>query len=327
MSTLLNLVQPAINVLTQKPLLAIVELTLRCNSACRYCDLELNQGHYEMTRDEIKRIFKDLYRQGLRFLLLQGGEPTLRRDLPEIISDLSDMGYHLTLITNGTRLRPQLVEHLDAHKVSLSISLDTLQRGRYAEIRGRDQLNDVMEGLSYLREYKAPKFITCVVSQKNLGEVPAVAQFAKERGFLPIIGAYHWDIARYGKVDEELQYQNKEVIDCFEALLQSGLIPEGYCQHYLRDNIQWLKTKSLPPCDAGRYSISIDCSGKVAPCLALPKTASLLEHSLEELMSQFDKDDIKGCSDASSCNLLCSRAIGSHLKHPMVLFKTLQLGV
>jgi MoaA/NifB/PqqE/SkfB family radical SAM enzyme len=46
----------------------------------------------------------------VQFVLLQGGEPLLRRDVPEILEDLSAIGFHLTLITNGTKITPQLVE-------------------------------------------------------------------------------------------------------------------------------------------------------------------------------------------------------------------------
>ncbi len=101
---------PFRNLLAARPILATFQVNLRCNSACGYCDLPLNVGRYELTREEIKRTFSRLYRDGVRFVLVQGGEPLLRRDLPEILEDLSAIGLHLTLITNGTKITPQLVE-------------------------------------------------------------------------------------------------------------------------------------------------------------------------------------------------------------------------
>ncbi len=62
-------------------LAATFQINLRCNSACGYCDLPLNVGRYELTREEIKQTFSRLYRDGVRFVLVQGGEPLLRRDL------------------------------------------------------------------------------------------------------------------------------------------------------------------------------------------------------------------------------------------------------
>jgi len=81
--------------------LATFQVNLRCDSACGYCDLPLNVGRYEMTRKEMRGVFSCLYRDGIRFVLVQGGEPLLRRDVPEILEDLSAIGFHLTLITNG----------------------------------------------------------------------------------------------------------------------------------------------------------------------------------------------------------------------------------
>jgi hypothetical protein len=54
-----------------------------------------------MTRKEIRGVFSCLYRDGVRFVLVQGGKQLLRCDLPEILEDLSAIGFHLTLITNG----------------------------------------------------------------------------------------------------------------------------------------------------------------------------------------------------------------------------------
>jgi len=81
--------------------LATLQVNLRCYSACGYCDLPLHVGRYEMTRKEMRGAFSCLYRDGIRFVLVQGGEPLLRRDVPEILKDLSAIGVHLTLIKNG----------------------------------------------------------------------------------------------------------------------------------------------------------------------------------------------------------------------------------
>jgi len=120
--------KPVRNLLVSRPVLATFQVNLRYNSACGYCDLPLNVGRYEMTRGEIRGVLSYLYREGVQFVLLQGGEPLLRRDVPEILEDLSAIGFHLTLITNGTKITPQLVERLGWLQVDISVSLDTLDR-------------------------------------------------------------------------------------------------------------------------------------------------------------------------------------------------------
>ncbi len=309
--------RPVLNLIRQRPVLAIFEVCLRCNSACKYCDLPLNVGRYEMSRAEIREAFGRLYQEGIRFVFVQGGEPLVRRDLFEILEDLAEIGFSLTVITNGTRFTRESVERLARIPVNLSVSLDTLDRQRYQETRGADQLPLVLSGVELLTDYPHPKYLTCIVSEVNRRDVVDVVRFARAHGFVPVVGAYHWGIGRYGKSDATLQYQREAVADTFTQVLDSGLIPRGYFRQYVQDNVRWLTGGSLSRCDAGRYSVAIDASGNVAPCLALPHVGSLLESSLGEILARFDQNAIRRCSDDSSCNMLCSRVVGSALRHPV----------
>jgi cyclic pyranopterin phosphate synthase len=123
-----------------------------------------------MSREEIRNVFAGLYKDGLRFVFVQGGEPLLRRDLPDILQDLVEIGFRLTLITNGTKLTSRLVQQFDDLSVSLSISLDTLNRNTYERIRGAYQLHAVLAGLDLLQHYRPPKFLTCIVSEMAVCE-------------------------------------------------------------------------------------------------------------------------------------------------------------
>jgi MoaA/NifB/PqqE/SkfB family radical SAM enzyme len=277
-----------------------------------------------MSRVEIGRVFSGLYRDGLRFVLLQGGEPLLRRDIQEILEDLSAIGFHLTLITNGTKVTPQLIERLRRLPIAISVSLDTLDRVRYRHIRGADQLVQVLESISLLKDFPHPKFLTCIVSDVNRTEVPAVVRFAREQGFLPVVGAYHWSVGIYGRPDELLMYDRVSTAAVFSGLLSDELIPSGYLQKFVEDNVSWLRGQRLEPCDAGRYSIAVDASGNVSPCLAFPSVGNLLESSLSEILGRFDRDAITICSDRSSCNRLDGRVVGTILRHPITALRTAQ---
>ena len=314
--------KPVRNLLAGRPVLATFQVNLRCNSSCGYCDLPLNVGRYEMTREEIQRVFSCLYRDGVRFVLVQGGEPLLRRDLPEILEDLSAIGLHLTLITNGTKITPQLVERLSRLPLAISVSLDTLDRERYRQIRGADQLPLVLEGIALLKDFPHSRFLTCIVSEVNRAEAPAVVRFAREQGFLPVVGAYHWNVGTYGKSDELLMYDRSSAAAVFSGLLDDELIPAGYLRKFVEDNVSWLRGQKLEPCDAGRYSIAIDASGNVSPCLAFPSVGNLLESSLSEILERFNRDAIKACSDNSSCNRLDGRVVGTILRHPITALRT-----
>ena len=313
---------PFRNLLAGWPVLATFQVNLRCNSACGYCDLPLNAGRYELTREEIQRVFSGLYRDGVRFVLVQGGEPLLRRDLSEILEDLSAIGLHLTLITNGTKITPPLVERLGRLPLAISVSLDTLDRAMYQRIRGADQLTQVLEGIALLKDFPQPKFLTCIVSEVNRAEVPAVVRFAQEQGFLPVVGAYHWNVGIYGRPDELLMYDRASASAVFSGLLDDELIPSGYLRKFVEDNVSWLRGQKLEPCDAGRYSIAIDASGNVSPCLAFPFVGNLLESPLSEILKRFDREAINTCSNRSSCNRLDGRIVGTLLRHPIIALRT-----
>jgi MoaA/NifB/PqqE/SkfB family radical SAM enzyme len=246
----------------------------------------------------------------------------LRRDLPEILEDLAAIGFHLTLITNGTKVTAQLVERLSLLPLAISVSLDTLDRVKYRQIRSADQLAQVLEGIALLKTFPHPKFLTCIVSEVNRAEAPAVVRFAREQGFLSVVGAYHWNVGTYRKPDELLMYDRSSAAAVFSGLLDDELIPPGYLRKFVKDNVSWLRGQKLESCDAGRYSIAIDASGNVYPCLTFPSVGNLLESSLSEILARFNRQEIQACSDRSSCNRLDGRVIGSLLRHPITALHT-----
>lgn len=226
------------------------------------------------------------------------------------------------MITNGTKVTLPLVKQFDDLEISLSISLDTLNRAKYERIRGTDQLDAVLGGLDHLQHYRHPKFLTCIVSEVNRDEVSDVVAFARQRGFLPVVGAYHWDVGLYGRQDDALMYDREQARMVFERLLEEEALPPGYHRQYATDNVTWLGGEKLKPCDAGGYSIAIDASGNVSPCLSLPPVGNLRESSLGQIVAQFDRSMIQRCSDQSACNRLDGRVIGSVLRHPIAAWQT-----
>jgi MoaA/NifB/PqqE/SkfB family radical SAM enzyme len=164
--------------------------------------------------------------------------------------------------------------------------------------------------------------LICIVSEVNRDEVSEVVAFARQRGFLPVVGAYHWDVGFYGKQDATLIYDRQRARLVFERLLEEEALPPGYLRQYAKDNVEWLRGERLKPCDAGRYSIAIDASGNVSPCLSLPPAGNLLESSLTEIVARFDRQTVQLCSDQSSCNRLDGRVIGSVLRHPFAAWQT-----
>src|SRR6266568_5960489 len=87
-----------------------VSLTDRCNFRCTYCSpAEHESPDGLLTRAELARLFRVFAEEGVRRIRLTGGEPTLRKDVVEIVSDAaSTPGIEdVALTTNGHRLRSE----------------------------------------------------------------------------------------------------------------------------------------------------------------------------------------------------------------------------
>jgi sulfatase maturation enzyme AslB (radical SAM superfamily) len=90
------------------PLQSVVFISDKCNLKCRHCTIYAKQGAITKTRDEIRDDLEYCYRQGSRFVDLEGGEPTLWRDgehdLNSVIRLAKEIGfYSVTVTTNAAR--------------------------------------------------------------------------------------------------------------------------------------------------------------------------------------------------------------------------------
>jgi GTP 3',8-cyclase len=131
-----------------------LSVTDRCNLRCNYCMPEENYVWLPreelLTFEEIARLVEVFTSLGVTDVRLTGGEPLLRRDLPNLIRMLAENPriHDLALTTNGVLLS----EHAEAlrkaglHRVTMS--LDTLRPERFLALTGRDTHAQVLEGIA-----------------------------------------------------------------------------------------------------------------------------------------------------------------------------------
>lgn len=172
-----------------------LSVTDRCDLRCSYCMPKTFKGFEDpgdwLTFDEIERVVRIFVRMGTSRVRLTGGEPLLRRRLPELAMRLSQLPglSDLSLSTNGT----QLVKHAnDLYKAGvrrLNISMDTLLRDCMIQITGRDALSDVMAGLDIAQDagFTPIKLNMVVMPDINLSEVQAMAEFCMSRGLILLL--------------------------------------------------------------------------------------------------------------------------------------------
>jgi cyclic pyranopterin phosphate synthase len=199
-----------------------ISVTDRCNLRCTYCmpeEVEFMDRSQLLSFEEIARFVAAVAPLGIDKVRLTGGEPLMRRNLPQLvrllaaIPGLKDLG----LTTNGLLLAEQAQELYDAGLRRINISLDTLDPERFRQVARRDGLDRVLAGIDAAKCAGFHPIKINAVSIRGLTEheVVPLARFARDHGFelrfieyMPI-GAETWE---RGKV-----YFAAEIMDQLET--------------------------------------------------------------------------------------------------------------
>lgn len=129
-----------------------LSVTEVCNFRCTYClpDGYRKSGPMDfLAPEEVERLVRVFAQLGIRKVRLTGGEPTVRKDLAQLIACVSaQTGIDkVALTTNGWNLSRHVDEWVDAGLTNLNVSMDALDREAFHRITGHDRLNDVLSGL------------------------------------------------------------------------------------------------------------------------------------------------------------------------------------
>lgn len=165
-----------------------ISLTDRCNLRCVYCmppeGVRWQPKEELLTDDELLRVIRCAADVGFTKIRLTGGEPTLRRNLPDLVREIAALPTitDIAMTTNGillTRLAEPLAQ---AGLKRINVSLDTLDSDRFRRITRGGRLDLVLEGLQAAEAAGlAPiKLNAVVVRGQNEDEVAALAGLAYE---------------------------------------------------------------------------------------------------------------------------------------------------
>nr|WP_294491790.1 GTP 3',8-cyclase MoaA [uncultured Mediterraneibacter sp.] len=146
-----------------------VSVTDRCNLRCVYCmpagGVTCVRHDDILTYDEITRICRIGAELGISRIKLTGGEPLVRRGLPELLGMIRRLPgiEQVTLTTNGILLKEKINELVSNGLDSVNISIDTLDGNRYREITRGGELNKVLSGIETALKVPSLKVkINCV---------------------------------------------------------------------------------------------------------------------------------------------------------------------
>ena len=193
-----------------------VSLTERCNLKCIYCREESDyyKGKNELTTEQYKILIPQFVRLGIRKVRITGGEPLVRKDLPEIIRTFSS--YHeiedISMTTNAQGLADRMPELKKAGLKRINISLDSLNEERYRRMTRGGELKQVLAGIETALRLDIPvKINTVLIRGENDTEADDFINLAKEYP----IDVRFIELMPIGKMGESGKYRvaNRDVLN------------------------------------------------------------------------------------------------------------------
>ena len=299
------------NVILQKPILAIYDATKLCNQRCPMCNVR-KECSEQMSLDEVKKTAEALSRFGVKYVFVQGGEPLIRKDIIAIVDAFVENSIKPTVITNGVLLTREMALELAKRRCNLSISIDSLQKEKYAYLRGSDDLERVMgiiDSIADITDRRGNWAITTTITkQSSFDDIMNIYEYSKKKGFMFAIRPYVSVLGVAGRPDEQLTYDERDVLGIFEYFLKEAK-RENYLAYLIyREHIKYIKGEPLPPCDAMKYSFLLKENGKMSPCIEMPDKNFTIENFVNDKKKYAPQ--IMKCNAEHPCFYNDAREIG-----------------
>jgi cyclic pyranopterin phosphate synthase len=164
-----------------------LSITDVCNFSCNYClpdGYQCDQPRDFLSLLEIKRLTKSFAELGTEKIRITGGEPALRKDLPEVIRICKETpGIKTVAITsNGFKLPEHLPQWLDAGIDAINISIDSLDPRQFHAITGHDKLKTILTGIDMaLADGRASVKVNTVLMRDHSGrEIQSYLDWLKD---------------------------------------------------------------------------------------------------------------------------------------------------
>ena len=206
-------------------------VTRRCNLKCVHCYAHAKNTSFdnELTTDQGKQLIDDLAEFGSPVMLFSGGEPLVRKDLPQLAAYAVEKGMRAVISTNGTLITPETAQNLK--KIGLSyigISLDGMEEinDRFRGVSGAFQ--SAMEGIKNSQAAGIKVGLRFTINKFNVNEIPKIFQLLEEMD-IPRVCFYHLVYAGRGSelVNEDLSHEGSRaaldlIIDETRRLFNKG---------------------------------------------------------------------------------------------------------
>jgi MoaA/NifB/PqqE/SkfB family radical SAM enzyme len=245
-----------------RPFLFYLKPTARCDLRCAICNRwqETSSSEEELSLDEIRSVLAKFHAAGAQILTLWGGEPTLRRDLPEILAEAKRLGMRTSMCTNCNSLAKKadaILPNLD----TLLCSLDGYGETHDAQRGVPGLFERVLAALAAAQRFPHLRLkIWATVHTRNAGQQEKLAQLAKDHGawieFFPVS-----PIPGYNNETVPSDSLLAEVFDEVARLKRAGY------PIWNADRVIDKMARNAPfKCNFGRAAIHMDHKGTLYSC-------------------------------------------------------------
>jgi MoaA/NifB/PqqE/SkfB family radical SAM enzyme len=255
------------------PLEGSVDLTYRCNNACRHCWVSLpansSEREKELSFDEITRIVAEARAMGCQRWAISGGEPMLRPDFAEIFDYITRKSVSYSLNTNGTLITPRIAR-LMKRKGTKMVALYGATAAVHDHItRTPGSFEAVMQGFAYLKEAGARFIIQLIPMKDNYGQLNEMIRLAESLSPLWRIGASWLYLSAYGNPERNREILKQRLhplevleLDKPDLSLKDSLEKEesSGCRHARDDG------RLFSSCIAVRNDFHVDPYGRMSFC-------------------------------------------------------------
>jgi len=299
------------------PFSASFAVTDRCNLTCGYCSCPY-MDHTDSPHADVARVFDRLDDMGVRRLGLVGGEPMLRRDLPDNVALAKSHRFVVCVNTNLTLYRrfPERLAGVDLVFTSLDGDAET-----HGANRGEGSHDGVLDAIRALVARRMPVVAICVVTERNLDQADVLLDQAAALG----IRVHFQPVCTGGPAPEGYSpdLSNETFRAFFRRLLERKRDgrPVASSRRYLAYMAAWddfRTTAFLDPntrCAAGRAFLYVDPRGNAFPCPYTRNTSpvSLLRERWEDAWSGETPCTRCNVGPMVEFNLLVHHPLGSAL--------------
>jgi GTP 3',8-cyclase len=201
-----------------------ISVTDRCNFRCRYC-MPLDQYEWIdrreiLTFEEITRLAKMFVLLGVEEIRITGGEPLLRHGLENLVAQLAQLEglRDLSLTTNASLLSEKAAALAQAGLKRINVSLDTINPGKFQVMTRRNDLANVLEGLSAAgRHGLSPIKINSVVERGiNDDDILEMVDFSRRNGYW-IRFIEYMDVGNSNNWVSDRMVSKKEILEKINA--------------------------------------------------------------------------------------------------------------